>query len=196
MTGGYTGFSSLDTAEVLSDGGWQDFSISLPVTIYAHCMVFVNSTTVMIIGGIQNGVGDSPNTFYFNTENEKWVAGPKLLSGRQQHSCGKLQRESGSSQESVIVAGGYGTKSVEILDNGASEWRTGPSLPYEICDASMIEDSSGGVVLIAGYNGTYINTLYQLPNANSEWILMPQKLKVARYRQTAFLIPDEITSCN
>ena len=125
-----------------------------------------------------------------------WVAGPKLLAGRQLHRCGKLQKESGSSQESVIVAGGYGRTSVEILDNGASEWRTGPSLPYNIFGASMIEDSSGGVVLIAGRNGTDLNTLYQLPNANSEWILMPQKLKVARHFQTAFLIPDEITSCN
>jgi hypothetical protein len=202
VTGGFnTEFSFLHTAEILSEGEWQKSPTSLPVTIYRHCMVVINSTTVMVIGGIQNGFTvPSPNTFYFNTENEMWVAGPKLLAGRQLHSCGKLQKESGSSQTSIVVVGGLRgayLSSVEILDDGASEWRTGANLPIGIDGASMIEDPAGGVILIGGYNdGTYMNTLYQLPNANSEWILMPQMLKIARHHATAFLVPDEITSCS
>ena len=85
--------------------------------------------------------------------------------------------------------------SVEILDFGSSAWRTGPSLPFGISGASMVEDLFGGVVLIGGNNGKRLDTLYQLSHANSEWILMPQKLKVARQRAAAFFVRDEITNC-
>ena len=187
------------TMEVLSDDGWQELSTHLPHAVGLHCMVLLNSTTVVIIGGWQAGYPDSPHTYFFNTENEKWTRGPGLLRGRIAHSCGKLRKDSGSSEMSIIVAGGLFSiflSSVEILDFGATEWRAGPSLPSGIQGASMVEVSSGGVVLIGGYNGTVLDTLYQLSHANSEWVLMPQKLKVGRSGATAFLVPDEITNCN
>ena len=182
----------LTTAEVLSDQGWQELQFPLPVRTSEHCMLLFNSTTVLVIGGIPN----SPDSFFFNTENEIWVEGPKLLTGRQFHSCGKLLKDNGSSQFSVIVAGGDGKTSVEILDVGASEWRNGPNHPLAIAEASMVEDPFGGIFLIGGFNGTYLDTIFQLPRADSEWILMPQKLKVARGFATAFLVPSEITICS
>ena len=200
VTGGVTGSQYLKTAEALSDDGWQQISTSLPVTISQHCMVILNSTTVLIIGGLQSGYL-SPKTYFFNTEINEWVKGPKLLLSRNNIGCGKLRKDNGSSQYSVIVAGGYdgssSMSSVEILDVGASEWRTGPNLPIDLYGASMVEDPSGGVVLIGGYKETsWLDTLYQLSHANSEWVLMPQKLKNGRYYATTFLVPDEITNCN
>ena len=157
----------------------------------------------MVIGGWQDDSQNSPRTYFFNTENEEWSPGPDLLYGRSLHSCGKLQKESGSSEECVIVAGGengveYALNSVEILNFGATEWKTGPSLPSAIFGASVVELSSGGIVLIGGLtdNGTLLDTLYQLSHANSEWVLMSQKLKEGRLLATAFLVPDEITNCN
>ena len=197
VTGGLDNFWSLNTMEVLIDDGWQKLPSSIPATIDGHCMVHINFTTVLIIGGHQNGTA-SPNTFYYNTENGDWDDGPRLLSSRYDHSCGKLQRDSLSSKDSIIVAGGVnGTflSSVEILNVGSSNWRTGPKLPFGILGASMIEHPSGGVVLVGGYNGSNLDTLYHLPHASSEWVLMPQKLKAARRYATAFLVPDEITSC-
>ena len=197
VSGGYNNQDSdLNTTEVLSDQGWQELPFPLPVRSYYHCMVLFNSTTVLLIGGRQNGEPDSPNSFFFNTENEIWVEGPKLLSGRQIHSCGKLLKDNASSQFSVIVVGGRAKASVEILDVGATEWRNGPNLPFAIYEASMVEDTFGGILLIGGNNGTYLDTIFQLPRADSEWILMPQKLKVARSHATAFLVPGEITNCN
>ena len=194
VSGGYDPkIGYLNTIEVLSDQGWQELPFPLPVTTYHHCMVLFNSTTVLVISGVEN----ENNSFFFNTENEIWVEGPTLLSGRQLHSCGKLLKDNGSSQFSVIVAGGDGKTSVEILDVGASEWRNGPILPFAfLTGASMVEDSFGGILLIGGYNGTYLDTIFQLRRADSEWILLPQKLKVGRYLPTAFLVPGEITNCN
>ena len=201
VTGGQAEGKYPNTLEVLSDDGWHQLTTPLPVeTIDRHCMVLLNLTTVMIIGGTQGESNYSTNTYFFNTDNGEWVAGPMLFSSKYLLSCGKILNDSQSHKESVIVAGGcdpYASSSVDILDLGASKWRKGPNLPIPICEASMVEDGFGGVLLIGGWNGTgYLDTLYQLSHSNSEWILMPQKLKFGRAFVTAFLVPDEITNCN
>jgi hypothetical protein len=54
LTGGYSGTANLNSAEVLTKRGWESNVPLLPVTIFFHCMVSVNSTSVMVIGGVQN----------------------------------------------------------------------------------------------------------------------------------------------
>ena len=47
-------------------------------------------------------------------------------------------------------------KPVEILDDGASEWRLGPNLPLDVHAAPLVQDPSGGVLFIGGSaTGTY-----------------------------------------
>ena len=65
------------------------------------------------------------------------------------------------------------TPTTEILDHGANEWRQGPELPYGISVSNLVEDSSGGVVLIGGqvdfdgyYNAT--SSIFRLPNAGAD----------------------------
>ena len=127
--------SSLKSAEMLTEEGWESNIPSLPVTIYGHCMVTVNSTTVMVIGGYQNGP-ISGKTFYFTFGEESWTEGPELKNKRGYHSCGKIRRNKESQEMSIIVAGGYvglsRMSSVEILDEGSNEWQTGPELPFGI----------------------------------------------------------------
>jgi hypothetical protein len=72
VTGGYDGsVSYLNSAEMLTEDGWESNIPSLPVTIADHCMVTVNSSTVMAIGGYQNGF--SGKTFYFTFGEERWT---------------------------------------------------------------------------------------------------------------------------
>ncbi len=54
VSGGRDGSASHKSAEMLTEEGWESNIPSLPVTISGHCMVTVNSTTVMVIGGVQN----------------------------------------------------------------------------------------------------------------------------------------------
>jgi len=56
VTGGSGSNGALATAEILTDSGWELFSPSLPVKIYSHCMVLLNSTAALVIGGFQNGM--------------------------------------------------------------------------------------------------------------------------------------------
>ncbi len=56
VTGGNSHGKSISTAEILTENGWEEFSPSLPVTISQHCMVLLNSTTAMVVGGQQNTI--------------------------------------------------------------------------------------------------------------------------------------------
>jgi hypothetical protein len=116
---------SSNTSEILTENGWENLLPELPVTIFDTCSVLLNSTTVMVIGGIQNGA-TSRNTFLFNTKvgEESWTEGPTLLTERSVHSCARIRSEfrvpnsNISSQFGIIVAGGSLNTSTEILDFG------------------------------------------------------------------------------
>ncbi len=60
-----------------SEDGWRNTIPSLPTTFAYHCMVAVNSTTVIVIGGAQNGPY-SGNTFYYTVGEKSWSGGPAL----------------------------------------------------------------------------------------------------------------------
>jgi hypothetical protein len=203
VTGGY-GHSNLNSAEILTENGWESNIPSLPVTIYHHCMVPVNSTTVMVIGGGQNGQ-ISGKTFYFTFGEESWTEGPELKIKRYGHSCGKIRRNNESQEMSIIVAGGDDggssyLSSVEILDEGSNEWQTGPELLIVITKSQMVEHQNGGVVLIGGQSSfdDKLDTLYQLPHGGQDavWIKMEQKMQTVRSSHTAILVPDNIVDCS
>jgi hypothetical protein len=207
VTGGFDGSGSLNSAEMLTVEGWESNIPSLPVTIALHCIVSVNSTTVMVIGGFQNDQY-SVKTFYFTLGEKSWTEGPELENKRRAHSCGKIRRNKESKEMSIIVAGGYAggwdvssiLSSVEILDEGSNEWQTGPKLPFGIGYSEMVEDQNGGVVLIGGYSSSVDNldTLYQLPHGGQDavWTKMEQKMQTGRRQHTSFLVPDNIVDCS
>ena len=188
---------------MLTEEGWESNIPSLPVAIYGHCMVTVNSSTVMVIGGYQNDQ-ISGKTFFFTSGEESWTQGPELKSLRVNTACGKIRTNKESQEMSIIVAGGSGgssfLSSVEILDEGSNEWRTGPEHPSEIVGSQMVEDQNGGVVLIGGLSSSVgiLNTLYQLPHGGKDavWTKMEQKMKTGRYSHTAILVPDNIVDCS
>jgi hypothetical protein len=188
----------------LQRGGWESQIPSLPFTFATGCMVIVNSTTLMIIGGKQNDKL-SGKTFYFNFGGQSWNDGPELKYKREGHSCGRIRRDKDSQEISVIVvAGGDGFSdyfsSVEILNESSNTWTTGPELPFGITFFQMVEDSNRGVVLIGGESATNssLDTLYQLPHGgpNAVWTKMKQKLTTKRDRHIAFLVPNSIVDCS
>jgi hypothetical protein len=77
------GFPTAAT-QMLSPSGWQYASPSFPVRerAFRHCMVQVNSTTVMVIGGFSSSQY-SASTYLLNTMESQWIVGPSLQTGRQ-----------------------------------------------------------------------------------------------------------------
>jgi hypothetical protein len=90
--------------------------------------------------------------------------------------------------------------SVKILDEGSSAWLTGPNLPLPIWNSQMVEDPTGGVVLIGGRSSStaILDTLYRLPHGGPDavWTQMDQKLKIGRIDHTAFLVSDDYVDCS
>jgi hypothetical protein len=201
LTGGFTVGAGFDRVEVLADGQWENMPFKLPVKLYNHCMVRHEGTSLMVIGGQQQTKVFAANTFILNLVGQEWTEGPTLNHARQFHACSRIPSSVGSSDYSIIVAGGNNgsyISSVEILDNGSNTWRAGPDLPTTICCGVFVEHPAGGVVLIGGKSGatTYLDTIYYLPHAgpNAEWELLDQKLSLARGQHTAFIVTDEVAS--
>jgi len=42
--------SGVNSAEIFTENGWRNLTITLPVNIYEHCFVLINETTAMLIG--------------------------------------------------------------------------------------------------------------------------------------------------
>ncbi len=204
VTGGCNDSGYLSSVEMLTEKGWESNIPSLPVTNSYHCMVTVNSTTVLVIGERENDQEFSGKTFYFTFGEESWTRGPKLKFRRYDHSCGKIRRDKEREEMSIIVAGGWDgsfrTSSVEILDEGSVEWRTGPELPFGIDKSKMVEHQNGSVLLTGGKSSTdvFLDTLYQLPHGgqDAKWTKIEQTLKTARSSHTAILVPDTIVDCS
>ena len=100
---------------------------SMPLARYSPCASKINSTTVLIIGGlnsIDNNIQQS--TTYYDTVNKIFKPGPDLMVGRYRHDCGWITNSNGSY---VVVAGGNnGTvlDSTEYLDlDEPTIWKTG-----------------------------------------------------------------------
>lgn len=142
VTGGAS-LSPTNTAEILTPTGWIQ-KPTLPIDVLSHCMVTINTTTVMVIGGSIKSPYLSSFTFYYNADSETWTEGPMLNIGRAYHSCGLIQE---ARKNSIIVIGGKDDdnkilQSVEILDVGAAEWRKGPDFEPGIHYTKLIEGIS------------------------------------------------------
>jgi len=138
----------LATTEILMKGGFEKALVKLPIDISGHCMILLNRTSIIVIGGEQEVV-TLAKTYILRTENMQWSNGPQLSVPRSFHSCAKIAKNSMETEQSIIVAGGWTANdgyisTVEILDEGSSQWRKGPELPFPICCSAMVEYPSGG----------------------------------------------------
>lgn len=44
-------------------------------------------------------------------------------------------------------------------------------------------------------DGFSTDAIWQYDQANSAWILLPQRLQIARHEHTAYFVPDDFVSC-
>ncbi len=74
------GYGPISQTEVLTESGWQLFTPSFPVTVYHHCLLLLNSTAAIVIGGIQNTV-TTANTYIITNGNRVMFFDKILLNG-------------------------------------------------------------------------------------------------------------------
>ena len=95
----------------------------LPFKVYSHGMVKYNDNAIYIIGGWQNG-SESKDTWILDPSNGFRVKkGPSLKEARIGFSCGKMLFQG---KLILVVAGGFVSNSVEILDPSSNQgWTYG-----------------------------------------------------------------------
>jgi hypothetical protein len=197
VTGGLEGVAKpILSVEVLTDSGWMTFSPSLPVPVDSHCMILVNETTAMIVGGKQNGIISSA-TLVISDEQRQWSLGPPLKTPRFKHVCAMIPISDRDPNKVIITVGGYysvGLNSAEVLDPRLNSWQSGPALPVGIWDMAITEDPRGGVLIVGGFNGTATKDIYRLRHGAAQWELLKQKLSAPNSFMSAIIIPGELTT--
>ena len=87
----------------------------LPAWLWKSHLIFTN---ISIQGG-GNNEGSYADTWTIDFNTDQWTAGPQMINTRSVHGCSRL--DSGL----VVVAGGDGKSSVELLKPGATSWTQG-----------------------------------------------------------------------
>ena len=87
ITGGSADGEILSSVESydLESGVWiQDRFSALPEPVLIHCLVKVNDTNLLLIGGTldNNPSGATANTYFFNILENTWIPGPPLRTPR------------------------------------------------------------------------------------------------------------------
>merc|ERR1719499_2862523 len=90
ITGGYDGDRLLKTTEIRrEDGSWHYFDVNLPEPTRSHCMVTINATKILLVGGFNDDDEYLSTVYLLDKINigEGWQQKPSMKSKRAQHSC-------------------------------------------------------------------------------------------------------------
>jgi hypothetical protein len=140
VTGGFNSNAYLQTSEFVSIGQPSVKAPDLPNAVGMHCLVRVNSSTVLLCGGY-NGQDILNECHYMDWEDHSWSQGPSMMTKRALHSCGIFKSAAHQGRNIVIAAGGQYNEydyidSVEFLDLTTNTWNEGKiylDFNYIIC---------------------------------------------------------------
>jgi N-acetylneuraminic acid mutarotase len=195
-----------DIVESFDGKTWQKIE-SLPKPVGENCMVAINDSVLLSIGGLNGATGkETSETHFYDVATNSWSSGSNLTIPRFGLSCAVLNwRISNCENKQIVVAvGGYSYSSqylsdVEFLctNKTGSRWQSGPNLPKGIVYSALVEYKNT-LILVGGQGtgGAESQHLYQLSSPDGSWVEMRETLKVARSKHIAFLIPDDLTTCH
>ena len=93
ITGGRNGTDSNSQNYVRGmsyDGQWEDITPALPNNLNRHCLVSINSSSLMAIGGWQNE-NYVAATLILHDGSTSWISGPSLNTSRYGHGCARIR---------------------------------------------------------------------------------------------------------
>ena len=128
MTGGYGGGGQWLSSSELIGPGVSSEGPQLPIEVEEHCLVRLDETRVMMIGGFDNtNYETSANTHIYDFGSFTWSNGPALNTARKLLGCGTFRSAAHGGKTMVVVAGGYFLMdSVEFWDpTGDEGWVPG-----------------------------------------------------------------------
>jgi len=192
------GWNELATIEVVAPNTKSEtLPISLPVGMYASCIVPWDTNTFMIIGGTV--VNIRRQTHFIHMANNTVTDGPNLLTARYRFGCNTMNV---NGEEYIIVSGGEGAqKSTEYLPkaNHGSGWQKSVDLPVKISDHEIVASKGNLYTIGSSFNN---KDIYKFACTNSitncSWTKIPTQLQYGRRQTVAMPIPDALANklCN
>jgi hypothetical protein len=82
ITGGRNGSSVLKSVESFDGTDWQQGQLpELPNGVWLHCLVKINATTLLLIGGTKtpSSTGATAQTHFFHTDKNQWSPGANVI---------------------------------------------------------------------------------------------------------------------
>ena len=196
-----------NSAEYFDGDKWTTIA-NLPFNVSLNCLVGINDTTMMSIGGTgYNGTTAyyPTDTYFYDFNADIWYRGPDLPYHIDAHSCATVNwrnSTTGQVDKYVAVIGGFTLKGISNqihllnLNDVSSGWTAGPEFTDGVVFAVLVEFGES-LVLTGGYRSELDdNHLYQLSSPEGPWIKMPQSMPRERRAHLAFLIPDELVECH
>ena len=113
----------------------------LPMALFLHVMVAINSSCSMVIAGLDSKWDPSASTFFYDCNEGEWINGSSLIQARTSHAAGIVTDEV-TGEHFVAVTGGHSDSggyhsdyhyldSTEILQDG--NWVQGSINDATIC---------------------------------------------------------------
>ena len=92
-----------------------------------HCVVWMNQTKILLMGGYTESEGYSENTLIYDFKIHQWIKGPSMKEKRILFGCGTFYSIF-HAKFMIIAIGGYNSdylNTVELLDANAENWFEG-----------------------------------------------------------------------
>ena len=207
----HTNRQPVRTTEYVVPHQKTQFGPELPLRLMQHCLAKTDAYAILVPGLREHGVVPS-GTWVFSFKTQKWKKQKNDLKIRRfRHACGIIQ-DALYGNIIVVVTGGQilaskYTDSTELMDEKIGVWMDGPKLHGHIYDQTGITSEDGLSFFVVGGREHVMNfksskyvaltTINRLrcKGMQCEWYEMPQKLKVARAKPAAILIPDHLSPC-
>ncbi len=195
----------LDSSEFIdSISGSARPGPDLPMSIQGHCVLALDSSSLMLIGA---GINSDETRIW--TMETNWTQGPKLIQGRLDATCGVI-KDLVFGYHLVAIAGGRdGSDPLKSMESWTTNLLDPPngnftesvnSLIHGIVDAASVVLPNKSAMIVAGG---------QKETGSTDWIFWIQcsngvlehdltkirELSTERYDSVAMLVPDNLVEC-
>ena len=216
VTGGWSGLERLDSTEFITLESIEKIhdERSLPMKLSHHCLVRINVSHVMIIGGHGIQPEAEQGSWYLSgmdvmDSNSPWIPGPSLIgsNGLGNHVCGVIV-DAVLEKTFVLVAGGSknsytGTFRVQYLGLDSDAWTLQESALNRVTSAasSIVSPDLSSFIIIGGFFEPTKEPFYQtlsrcqMIGGSCHCQIMEQELQTPRAFAVAILIPQSFTTC-
>ena len=82
--------------------GWQKVEPRLLAGVDHHCMVLVDASRVLLVGGPREDGKVSKRTYFFDFDSKTWSPGPNLKIARSYHACAMIKKDEESDEVRIF----------------------------------------------------------------------------------------------